>query len=204
MDVKKWIDPKKYSALLFDCDGTIADSMPVHLVAWNKALAKWGTKLAEAEHYMWAGRPTSVIVGMLNKEHGLSMDAETVSRDKEAAYLELMPTVQPLRAVEEVIRQWYGNLPFAVVSGSPRDSVMKTLRHLRLADKFEVVLGAGDYAKGKPAPDCFLAAAAALRVEPARCLVFEDADLGVESARAAGMGYVRVSSGGFHFGESRF
>jgi HAD superfamily hydrolase (TIGR01509 family) len=204
MDVKNLIDLNKYSAFLFDCDGTIADSMPVHHIAWNRALEKWGARISEAEHYMWAGRPTAVIVGLLNEEHGLNMDPGAVSRDKEAAYLDLISTVEPVRAVEEVIRQYHGRVPFAVVSGSPRESVEKTLRHLGLADKFAVILGAGDYEKGKPAPDCFLTAARALQTAPERCLVFEDADLGVQAASAAGMGYIRVASEGLMLRESKF
>jgi len=204
MDVKKLIDLTKYSAFLLDCDGTIADSMPVHLVAWNRALEKWGARLSNAEHLTWAGRPTRVIVGLLNEEHGWTMDPEIVSHDKEAAYLDLINTVEPIPVVLDVIREFEGRVPFAVVSGSPRDSVMKTLKHLGLSEKFETILGAEDYPKGKPAPDCFLAAARNLAVAPARCLVFEDADLGVDAARAAGMQWVRVSAAGIDLAGSKF
>ncbi len=204
MDVKNLIDLGKYSAFLFDCDGTIADSMPMHQIAWNKALAKWGAEISEGEHYLWAGRPTKVIVDLLNKDRGLNMDAEVVSADKEQAYFELMPKLKPVAAVAEVIRNYHGKVGFAVVSGSPRESVQKTLAQVQLAGKFDVILGAGDYLEGKPAPDCFLLAADRLKVPPAKCLVFEDADLGVEAAIRAGMGYIRVSSGGLHIRDSRF
>ncbi len=203
MDVKKLIDLTKYSAFLFDCDGTIADSMPVHLIAWNRALAKWGASISLAEHLTWAGRPTRRIVGLLNEEHGLAMDPEVVSHDKENAYLDLITTVEPIRAVAEVIRDFHGRVPFAVVSGSPRDSIEKTLRHLGILNKFEAIIGAEDYEKGKPAPDCFLKGATALHVDPTHCLAFEDADLGVEAARAAGMGWLRVSAEGFHLDQSK-
>jgi HAD superfamily hydrolase (TIGR01509 family) len=196
MDVKKMIDLNKFSAFLFDCDGTIADSMPVHLVAWNRVLKKWGASISLADHLMWAGRPTRKIVGLLNEQHGLNMDPDVVSNDKEAAYMDLIPTVQPIAYVAQVIAEFHGRVPFAVVSGSPRESVEKTLRHLQLFDKFDALVGAEDYAKGKPAPDCFLLGAQKLHVNPASCLVFEDADLGVEAARAAGMHWIRVSAAG--------
>jgi HAD superfamily hydrolase (TIGR01509 family) len=196
MDVKKWIDRNQFSAFLFDCDGTIADSMPVHLIAWNRVLEKWGTSMSLNDHLKWAGRPTRKIVGLLNDQHGLNMDPEVVSQEKEVAYLDLITTVEPIAFVAEVIAEFHDRVPFAVVSGSPRESVEKTLRHLRVFDKFDALIGAEDYLKGKPAPDCFLLGAKKLHVNPASCLVFEDADLGIEAARAAGMHWIRVSAAG--------
>lgn len=204
MNVKNLFDLNKYSAFLFDCDGTIADSMPVHLVAWNKALTKWNAKLSEAEHEEWAGRPTSVIVGLLNEKYGWSLNPDIISKEKEAAYHDLIDTIKPVHFIKEVLLEYHGQIPFAVVSGSPRDSVQRTLLQLGLAELFETILGAEDYSHGKPAPDCFLSAALHLQVEPSRCLVFEDADLGVQGAQAAGMNWVRVSGQGLDLKRSHF
>jgi len=203
-DVKNLFPLDKFDAFLFDCDGTIADSMPVHLVAWNQALSPWGASLSLEQHLNWAGRPTSTIVGLLNEQLGLSMPAKAVTHDKEAAYMKLIQTVEPVQVIKSTIDAYFGKLPFAVVSGSPRDSVIKTLTHLGVIHRFPVILGAEDYALGKPAPDCFLNAARLLNVRPERCLVFEDADLGVQAARTAAMGWVRVGSNGFLLKESQF
>jgi HAD superfamily hydrolase (TIGR01509 family) len=87
----------------------------------------------------------------------------------------------------------HGKIPFAVVSGSPRDSVVRTLETLNIRDLFEVLVCAGEYPRGKPAPDPFLIAAEKLGIAPADCLVFEDADLGIEAATAAGMQSIRIA-----------
>jgi HAD superfamily hydrolase (TIGR01509 family) len=181
-----------YRALLFDCDGTIADSMPLHLRAWNEALNPQGARMTEQLHDEWAGRPTAKIVEMLNEKFGLRMPVEKTVEAKESAYLGLMPSVQAVPEILDVIKEHHGKIPLAVVSGSPRASVIKTLNHLGLFDRFDAVLGAEDYSPGKPSPNCYLEAARRLGVPPEKCLVFEDAELGVMAAQAAKMAYVRV------------
>jgi HAD superfamily hydrolase (TIGR01509 family) len=86
----------------------------------------------------------------------------------------------------------HGDIPFAVVSGSTRESVTKSLTALGILDLFETLVCAGDYAHGKPAPEPFLLAASRLGVAPEKCLVFEDAEAGIQSAIAAGMAWVRI------------
>jgi HAD superfamily hydrolase (TIGR01509 family) len=182
-----------YHALLFDCDGTIADSMPLHLRAWNEALNPHGAHMTEQLHDEWAGRPTAKIVEMLNEKFQLHMPVEKTVDAKESAYLRLMPSVLAVPEVLDVIKEYHGKIPLAVVSGSPRASVIKTLSHLGLRDRFDVVLGSEDYSPGKPSPNCYLEAARRVGVTPERCLVFEDAELGVMAAQAAKMAYVRVN-----------
>lgn len=166
--------------------------MPVHLRAWNEALRPYGAKLTHEDHERWAGRPTRSIVELLNQEYGHKMSPDDVMAKKEAIYLQTIHLIAPVRDVRETILAFHGQVPMAVVSGSPRQSVLKTLRHLDLEKYFDLVLGNEDYVRGKPAPDCFLTAAGQLNVEPSRCLVFEDGELGIEGARAAGMKFVRV------------
>jgi HAD superfamily hydrolase (TIGR01509 family) len=182
-----------FHALLFDCDGTIADSMPLHLRAWNEALNPHGAHMTEQLHDEWAGRPTAKIVEMLNQKFNLHMPIEKTVDAKESAYLKLMPSVLAVPEVLDVIKEYHGKIPLAVVSGSPRASVIKTLNHLGLRDRFDVVLGSEDYSPGKPNPNCYLEAARRLAVPPEKCLVFEDAELGVMAAQAAKMAYVRVN-----------
>ncbi|MBL7254295.1 HAD family phosphatase [Actinoplanes sp. LDG1-01] len=182
----------EFDAYLFDCDGTIADSMPIHYLAWQRALSEYGAKFGEELFYAWGGRtPASVIVD-LNEQQGLAMPVDLVNERREQFFQELLPDVQAVPEVLEHILSAYGKLPFAVVSGSSRESVTASLNALGLLDRFDVMVCAGDYLNGKPDPECFLAAAALLGVAPERCVVFEDTDFGMRAAAAAGMAAVRV------------
>jgi len=181
-----------FRAYLFDCDGTVADSMPLHYQAWKKSLAEWNCTFDEALFYSWGGKPVSKIVADLNAMHGLSMPVEAVAARKEALYHELLPQLQGIPCVIEHIEKQHGRIPLAVVSGGRRNSVAGALTVLNLLDKFQTLVCAEDYTHGKPAPDCFLIAAERLGVQPAQCLVFEDTQLGIDAAVAAGMSYVRV------------
>ncbi|XVV17770.1 HAD family hydrolase [Actinoplanes sp. CA-131856] len=182
----------EFDAYLFDCDGTIADSMPLHYVAWQRALAEWGAKFPEETFYAWGGRTPIAVIEALNAEQGLSMPVELVNDRREQIFQELLPGVAAVPEVLEHIEKAYGQVPFAVVSGSSRESVTASLTALGLLDRFDVMVCAGEYLNGKPDPECFLAAAGALGVPPERCVVFEDADLGLQAAAAAGMAAVRV------------
>lgn len=183
-----------FAAYLFDCDGTIADSMPLHYIAWKKALSEWGCEFDEDLFYRWGGKPVHEIISTLNQMHGLQMPVAQVAERKESLYYEQLPDLKPVPEVLQQIEAQHGIIPLAVVSGSSRESVMNTLTTLNLVDRFDTIVGAEDYARSKPAPDAFLVAAARLGMEPADCLVFEDTALGIEAATAAGMASVRVPS----------
>jgi len=181
-----------FAAYLFDCDGTIADSMPLHYIAWKKALGEWHCTFDEKLFYAWGGMPVVEIVATLNEERGLSMSVEQVARRKENLYFELLPQLRPVSEVVEHIEASHGKIPFAVVSGSARDSVTASLSALNLLDRFATLVCAGEYQKSKPDPEAFLLAALRLGVAPASCLVFEDTDMGIQAAAAAGMASVKV------------
>ena len=181
-----------FAAYLFDCDGTIADSMPLHYIAWKKALAEWNCTFDEQLFYSWGGTPVAEIVSMLNKRQGLNMPVEGLSSRKEQLYMELLPQLKAIPEVVEHIDAQHGHIPFAVVSGSTRDSVTASLRSLQLLDKFDTLICAGDYRKSKPDPEAFLLGATKLGVPPEACLVFEDTDMGIQAATSAGMASVKV------------
>jgi HAD superfamily hydrolase (TIGR01509 family) len=181
-----------FRAYLFDCDGTIADSMPIHYRAWQQVLSSRGCDFPEDLFYAWAGTSVPEVVRQLNERHGLQMSPEDVTAERERAYLKMLPEIKPVAAVLEHIYAQRGHLPFAVVSGSPRASVIQTLTYLNLIDCFPVIIGAEDTTRGKPAPDPFILAATRLNTPPESCLVFEDGPMGIESARAAGMKFVQV------------
>ena len=181
-----------FKAYLFDCDGTIADSMPLHFIAWTKILSEWNCEFPEDKFYAWGGMPIVDILNTLNKEQGLSMPVPELMVQKEALYFELLHELQPIPEVLEHILESHGRIPFAVVSGSARDSVEKSLETLGILDKFDTLVCAGDYTKGKPDPEPFLLAAERLGVAPEDCLVFEDTEMGIQSATAAGMASVKI------------
>jgi beta-phosphoglucomutase family hydrolase len=182
----------KFAAYLFDCDGTIADSMPLHYVAWKQALGRWNCEFDEQTFYAWGGMPTAQIISTLNERQGLNMVVEAVCIEKENLYYELLPQLKAIAEVVEHIEAQHRQIPFAVVSGGTRESVVASLTAVNLLDKFDVFVCAGDYKKGKPDPEPFLLAAQKLGVNPRECLVFEDTEMGIQAATAAGMASVRV------------
>ena len=182
----------QFKAYLFDCDGTIADSMPLHYRAWKQALGEWNCEFEEKLFYDWGGMPVAEISSTLNERHGLRMPVETVARRKEALYFELLPQLQAVPEVLQHIEAEHKKIPFAVVSGSTRESVTASLVALNLLEHFDTMVCAGDYAKSKPDPEAFLLAAARLGVTPEFCLVFEDTEMGIQAAKAAGMASIKV------------
>jgi beta-phosphoglucomutase-like phosphatase (HAD superfamily) len=181
-----------FEAFLFDCDGTIADSMPLHYVAWKKVLSEWNCGFSEELFYAWGGMPIVEIIEKLNEQYGLTMPVEEVSRRKEEYYFEILPKLKAVPEVLECIRSNYGKIPFAGVSWSTRDSVVASLMTLKLLDRFDVLVCAGEYFKNKPDPEAFILAAEKLGVTAKSCLVFEDTEMGIQAAAAAGMAYVKI------------
>lgn len=192
--MKLQIPAGDFRAYLFDCDGTIADSMPLHFIAWKSALAEWNCEFDENLFYTWGGKPPVEIVSELNRMHGLAMPVEQVTARKENLYFALLPRLEPVAEVLEHIEAMHRQIPFAVVSGSTRESVINSLTAIGLIDRFDLIVGSEDYARSKPAPDAFLTAAQRLGVNPRHCLVFEDADIGIQAAKAAGMATAKVPS----------
>lgn len=181
-----------FAAYLFDLDGTVADSMPLHFRAWTRAVDDNGGTFPVELFYAWGGIPLHRTVEMLNERLGYTMDPVKVVAEKEAMYIAMLPELKPVASVLAYLRAEHGRVPFAIVSGSPRASIEATLERLGLRQYFPLIVGAEDYSQGKPNPEPFLTAAAKLGVAAADCLVFEDADAGIASATAAGMRWVRV------------
>jgi HAD superfamily hydrolase (TIGR01509 family) len=186
------IPPGTFEAYLFDCDGTIADSMPLHFFAWTQALGEWNCTFGEDRFYAWGGMPSQEIIERLGREQRLDMPVGDVAARKEALYYEHLARLTAVPEVLEHIEATCGRIPLGVVSGSTRVSVETTLRTLNLLERFDTIVCAEDYSRGKPDPEPFLVAAARLGVPASACLVFEDTDLGIQAAERAGMAWVRV------------
>jgi len=181
-----------FKAYLFDCDGTIVDSMPLHYKAWKHILDQHDCPFPEEQFYAMGGMPIREIFDTLNRLHGLCMPIEELAAQKEKLYYNSLHQLEAVPEVLEHIEAAHGHVPFAVVSGSTRESVTHSLQTLSLLDRFDTLVCAGDYTHSKPHPEPFLIAAARLGIAPADCVVFEDTDMGIQAAKAAGMSWVKV------------
>jgi beta-phosphoglucomutase family hydrolase len=184
--------PSGTRGLIFDCDGTIADTMPLHYRAWVAALREHGADFPEALFYEMAGIPTARIIELLNERHGWSIPVAEAAEQKEQLYIKLIPEITPIEPVVKLVLAYAGKLPMAVATGGTRAICSKTLSSMNLLQHFQCLVTADDVEHGKPAPDIFLEAARRLGIPPAQCCAFEDADLGVQSASAAGMPVIDV------------
>src|SRR5688500_13520795 len=181
-----------FAAYIFDCDGTLADTMPTHYKAWRIALGPHAADFPEAMFYELGGVPTARIVEILNERHGCTLPVAETVEQKETLFLEMSHEVAAIEPVVALARKYHGCKPLAVASGGHRRIVMTTLRALGIADLFQAIVCSEDYQRGKPSPDPFLDAALRLDVAPERCLVFEDTATGIAAATAAGMQSVLV------------
>jgi beta-phosphoglucomutase family hydrolase len=186
----------EFSAYIFDLDGTLVDTMPLHYTAWESALRKAGLKgpLDEELFYELGGVPSRKVASLLGRHHGLELDPVAVYRDKEEAFMGSLAKLALIAPVVEFARKVGATHPVAIASGGTRDVVTSTLTKTGLLPLFQVIVTADDVEHGKPAPDMFLLAASRMGVAPGDCLVFEDGQAGIKAAKAAGMKWVFVSS----------
>jgi HAD superfamily hydrolase (TIGR01509 family) len=189
---------REFDGYIFDLDGTLIHSMPVHYQAWDEAMqqAGIGTTLDEDLFYSLGGIPTPLVAEKLGQHYGIKVDGAQVAHRKEEIYMKIMHTVDLIDAVVDFARQIAETKPVAIATGGGPEVAIPTVNALGLADLFKVIVTPADVApgRGKPAPDMFLEAARRINVTPEKCVVFEDAIPGMEAARAAGMALVKVPS----------
>lgn len=183
----KFEAPAWIQGLIFDCDGTLVDTLPLHYAAWGATFAERGLSCPVEFLLRHNGKPTDLIVALYNAEFSQALDIKKFTEDKERRTYALLDQARPLEPVAALARRYHGHLPMAVVSGSNRANVERALQAAGLWALFPVALTADDGLPPKPAPDLFLEAARRIQVEPRYCQVFEDADSGLEAARCAGM-----------------
>lgn len=179
-------------ALIFDMDGTLADTMPAHYVAWRETMARYGIEFSEDRFYALGGVPTKSIVSLLAHEAGLTLDSHAVAIEKEEEFLRVIDTIGPVPPVVEIAAMHRGKLPMAIATGAMRLILDRVLRQLEITDWFQATVTAEETERHKPEPDVFLEAARRLDVSPAHCRVYEDTDPGIEAARRAGMQVVDI------------
>ena len=180
------------AGLIFDCDGTLADTMPLHYEAWVATLAEFGLTLDEDRFYAWGGWPTHAVAKTLAEEKGLTVDIAKLTTDKENRFLDTLHKVTAIEVVLSEARAARGKIPMAVATGATSDVCERILKTIGIYDWFDTIVGAEHTARHKPEPDVFLEAARRIGVDPAQCRVYEDADPGIEAAKRAGMEYIDV------------
>jgi beta-phosphoglucomutase family hydrolase len=184
--------PPHIRGLVFDCDGTLADTMPLHWRAWQVIASRYKLHFPQDRFYALGGVPSRDILKMLAEEQGVTLDHLKAAHEKEEAYLPLMAQVEPIHAVVEVARENHNKIPMAVASGGTRQIIEQVLDHLKIRGFFKAVVTSECVVNQKPAPDIFLEAARRIGVEPRFCRAYEDTDLGLQAIRAAGMEAVDV------------
>ncbi|MCH7370820.1 beta-phosphoglucomutase family hydrolase [Aeromonas sp. MR16] len=186
---------EQYDALIFDMDGTLVDSMPLHLDAWELTSAEFGLPFDRAQLNEYGGIPTRKIVAILAEQHGLSIDIEAFARRKIALYMEQIDKAGVFPQMWELVRQHHGKVPMGIGTGSPRNQAERILRSTGLDAYISVLVSADDVTNHKPHPDTFLRVAERLGANPANCLVFEDTRIGIQAGKAAGMATVLATEG---------
>ncbi|HYT61435.1 MAG TPA: HAD-IA family hydrolase [Haliangiales bacterium] len=183
---------KAPQGIIFDCDGTLADTMPLHWRAWQAIAWRHRLHFPQERFYALGGVPTRDILQMLSREQDVPIDPIAVAREKEGEYLPLIDQVEPVNAVVAVARAHHGKIPLAVASGGTKKIITQVLEHLGIVKLFEAIVTSEDVARQKPAPDIFLEAARRIGVPPQFCRAYEDTELGLQAIRAAGMEAVDV------------
>jgi beta-phosphoglucomutase family hydrolase len=184
--------PAHIKGLVFDCDGTLADTMPLHWRAWQIIAAKYKLHFPIDRFYSLGGVPSRDILKMLAKEQGVTLDHIKAAHEKENEYLQFLPQVGPIHAVVEIARENFGKIPMAVASGGTQQIICDVLEHLKIRNLFNAVVTSEMVVNQKPAPDIFLEAARLIGVDPKFCRGYEDTDLGMQAIRSAGMDAVDV------------
>jgi HAD superfamily hydrolase (TIGR01509 family) len=187
-----------FDGYVFDLDGTLIDTMPLHFIAWSEAMKRAGlpVPLSEDLFYSLGGVPTRRVAEIFGEHYQLPLNADSVSHVKEALYLERIAQVERIEAVVAFARKIAKTKPVAIATGGQPEIALPALRAAGLDDIFKVVITPNDVppGRGKPEPDMFVLAARRIGVDPKKCLAFEDAEPGIKAALAAGMKVVRVAS----------
>ncbi len=180
------VDPKA-KGLIFDIDGTISDTMPIHLYAYQQTAAEYGFEISSDLFYSLSGIPAYQTSCIYKEKFGKDFDPQEFADKKEAYFLKNIFKAKPILPVVKIIKEYAGKLPMACGTGGSRFYAIKTLELAGVLPYFEHVVTAEDVENHKPHPDTFLKAAELIGVAPEYCQVFEDSPLGIQAAESAGM-----------------
>jgi beta-phosphoglucomutase family hydrolase len=174
-------------ALIFDLDGTLSNSVPVHVATWNQVGEVYGFKFDTKVFYEMTGRPTIEFARRIIADFGLSADPEEIVKLKQQTFWDSASLLEPVNEIISIVKEYYGKLPMAVGTGASRRSAEVQLAELQITECFDAIVSADDVTRHKPEPETFLECARLMGIEPSKCQVFEDGELGLEAGRRAGM-----------------
>lgn len=177
----------KAKGLIFDLDGTLSDSLPVHLETWNKIGEKYGFVFDPQIIHELTGRPTIEFAKRVIDQYGVSEEPKVLVKMKQESFWDLAHLLTPINEVVSIVKGYYGKLPMAVGTGAGRRSAEIQLKALNLIQYFDAIVSADDVDKHKPEPETFQKCAKLMNIEPQFCQVFEDGDLGILAAQKANM-----------------
>lgn len=182
----------KFEAVLFDLDGTLIDSMPLHNQAWIEVLSELGHVMTDEILTQYMGIPNAQAVRIFNERFGWKLDPAEVTHLKESRFLKKLKDVKLIEATVLAAKENFGKVPMAIVTGSAKKPAEELIQMLDIEKYFSLMITAEDTLKHKPDPEPFLAAAKKLGVDPKKCLVFEDGEMGIQAAHSAGMSVIKV------------
>jgi len=177
----------KAKALIFDLDGTLSNSLPLHVLTWQQLGEKYGFDFDPQIVIEMTGRPTIEFAIHIIKRYKVDIDPELLVKLKQESFWELAHLLEPVKEVTDIVKNYHGKLPMAVGTGASRRSAEVQLAALCLDKYIPLIVSANDVRKHKPEPDTFLECARLMNTEPEFCQVFEDGDLGIEAGNKAGM-----------------
>ena len=178
--------PPGTTALLFDCDGTLVDTLGLYRICWHQVFGRHGFEMSDEWFDTWAGHSMEPFLSAALPDADAA-ELVRVADEGIALFLESTHLLKPLEHVVTIARANHGLLPMAVVSGGPRTAVLESLDAVGVTGLFDVIVTVDDVAEGKPAPDGYLLAMQLLDVTPDGCVAFEDSGSGIESAKKAGI-----------------
>lgn len=174
-------------ALIFDLDGTLSDSLPVHIASWHSVCSKLDCLFDEKIIIEMTGMPTISFAERIKKEQNLDIEPEELVKMKQEEFWNNISAIKPHETILDVMKEAFGKIPMAIGTGAGRTSAMLQLKELGIEKYFDFIVTADDVELHKPEPETFLKCAKYLGVAPIDCQVFEDGELGMQAALAAGM-----------------
>ena len=189
MSAANYLPDETTQAILFDCDGTLVDTMPVHREVWHQLFLRYDFIITDEWWEEWANLPLLPMVQHVIPDSTPQL-AEELNVEAMRMYNDMLHKIEPLEHVIEVARRFHGRLPMAVVTGGYRDVVVPSLDAAGITHLFDCIVTADEVTHSKPAPDLYALAMRKLGVEPEACLVYEDSEIGMTSARGAGAGRI--------------
>ncbi len=185
--------PKNVKGLIFDLDGTIANTMQNHFLSWREAVSPFGIDFTPELFKSLTGKPREATIIKLNEQFGTNMNPIEVGNVKGSTFKKMVHQTQEISIVADVVRKYHNILPMSIGTGSTRNGAKKTLEVINMSHFFEIVITSNDIENPKPHPETFLKCAALMQIDPEDCIVFEDGILGMQAAKTAGMQVIDVN-----------